>query len=537
MNEAPILTPEQEKEKAELEAQLAALKASPLLQAYPNLGFVPNPPQYRFLQSVNEGVKNGKRIFIAPWGNGVGKSACLANFLGAICMRPEIRCPRWFDFDFINNWKWPKHARIVCDSKQLKEDTGAIWKALRQWWPQAEYITKKQGNEWVSMYKWRVTDWVVDLMTFDQPRLAHESATLGAVFFDEPPPEQIWNAYPSRFRQGGIICMLATMLESDHDISYVDKLLEDPDIVWFHASDHENCNLCGRLELPDGLLITGYLDHAELNRIAARYSEDERDTRTNGLLQRARGKVFDFDVDVHTIARDKIPKNLTTLLALDPHQAKKYFITVGGIDENENWYIVDEWPRETFWSTMRCDTGLKQYAEIIEGLETKWGCVQKVIDQKYASQNQRFDDCAMSLSERFLTKYGLYFEKGVTNPEVEGGGINQLEELLKYDHSKPLGPDNRPKLYVCSDLRNTIDSLRNLRKKRDPNGGYQNKLDPKYLDPARCVMYLVCHDLSYQGNVSGIGNDRPIHGQDQLVVRLQEQGIQPPNDLYEVNRA
>lgn len=463
----------------------------------PHLGYRPHPGQYRFVESIDKGVAQGARQYLAACGNGWGKSFMEVNLIWAIMCPPSQRNP-FFDFEFIRNWKFPKHLRLLCNAKQLKEGTGELWKAINRWWPKDAYKATKQGYDFNAKYEVPATGFVLDVMTFDQEAALHESVTLGGVFCDEPPPYHIWKVYPARFRHGGIFVTFATLIDQSEWIER--EIIESERSIWTYGDIEENCRQCSRLMLPSGIELTGHLDHHNIEEMIDSYVPEEREARRTGKPIHRRGAVFDINPAVHYIDRGDVPEDSTTYLSLDPHQRRPWVLTVGAVDRHDNMYIVDEWPREDYSRMYRCDRGIQQYVELIDGLQKRWRVREMIIDGKFAKQTIRRDWFSTDLRTE-LEDAGLFFIDGDSRVEGENGGTAKLKDMLRYDKLRPISFSNRPKLFICRDLYNSCYGMRHLSWREDANPdrfGRREQLDDTFLDYPRCIMYLAMHDGGYR---------------------------------------
>jgi len=107
---------------------------------------------------------------------------------------------------------------------------------------------------------------------------------------------------------------------------------------------------------------------------------------------------------------------------------------------------------------------------------------------------------ARKLREILMYQHKLFFQSGATNVAGEGGGIDVLEGFLAYDQNQPVEFGNMPRLFVCDDLWNTCHQLQNViwDEFADPDRYGQNrKLDDKYLDFVRLIMYGLMHRASH----------------------------------------
>lgn len=168
--------------------------------------YVPNGKAERFIGMVGGG-KYFINLFIAA--NGVGKTAVEANILANICF-PNNK--EWFDYPLYNSWPYLRKGRIISDTTTV---TKTIVPELHKWFPQGKYTSTKADKHYESIFTTKgegKPPFEFDIMTYEQDLKQFESATLGFIIFDEPPPEMIWKASISRLRRGGIIICCFTPL-------------------------------------------------------------------------------------------------------------------------------------------------------------------------------------------------------------------------------------------------------------------------------------------------------------------------------------
>lgn len=186
----------------------------------------PNGKAERFVAMVGMN-KFFINLFIAA--NGVGKTAVLSNILPNIFFEPN---ERWFDYPLYKKWPYIPKGRIISDTQTV---TKTIVPELHKWLPQGKYTSSKADKHYES---WWTTNgggikpnFEFDIMTYEQDVKQFESATLGFVIFDEPPPEAIWKASISRLRRGGIIICCFTPLSGS--AFFYDNYVTTPDVVRF----------------------------------------------------------------------------------------------------------------------------------------------------------------------------------------------------------------------------------------------------------------------------------------------------------------
>lgn len=185
--------------------------------------YTPNGKAARFIQMVGEN-KYFINLFIAA--NGVGKTSTLCNILANICFAPHLT---WFNYPLYHEFPYTRKGRIVSDTTTIKK---TIVPELEKWFPEGMYEAGKDDKSYNSVWKTKSgvkPKFEFDVMTYEQDIKQFESATLGFIVFDEPPPEAIWKACISRMRRGGIIICCFTPLEGS--AFFYDNYVTSPDVV------------------------------------------------------------------------------------------------------------------------------------------------------------------------------------------------------------------------------------------------------------------------------------------------------------------
>lgn len=501
---------------AALEARIAptAQAVDDLYSVAPYLTFTPHPGQFHAVTQMQLAVDKNKLKFGVFCGNGWGKTQKLVNLIWAIMCEPQSRSP-YFRQPFIENWQWPKHLRLVCMSEDLKDYSGEIWKSINQWWPRSEYETQKQEHSYVSLYKHKRTGFILDIRTFDQEAKQHESSTLGAVFFNEPPPPYIWSVYPSRFRKGGLMVAFATLLfESEF---FKDDVIDSPDAAYIFGDVHQNCRQCStETVLLDGqpTVLHGYLDHEQIETTLRNSPYHLREAKRTGRPAHLAGAAFPIRPEAHFIPRSKLPPlaSLTTYSVTDPHQRRPWARIIGGVDKHGIHYLLDEWPKiDTapwnlpYHKITSDDRGLREYAKLIRTQDEAWNVRDRIIDAKFAAQSDRGDQFSQSLRRTLEWEHNLFFVDGNTHVRGQDGGIRALLDIISYDDTKPVDFTNQPRLFVCDDLWNTCYQLSNVTwdENADPSKyGTKEVLAEKLLDFPRLVMYFIMHGARYLAPVA-----------------------------------
>ena len=250
--------------------------------------------------------------------NGVGKTFGMANLLAHLFW--PVKDNKYFQGFLFHHWLYPKKGRIISDPNTITE---TIIPTLKTVFPQGRYnntnrvTTTKEGKRFESHW---ITDtgWDFTLMTYEQDVKEFESATLGFVWCDEPPPREIYTANIARLRMGGIIMITETPLSGSQWL-YDDFTDKPPETLKrqrkfiIHAELEDACAEHG---------IRGFIPHEKIEEMGEQYEdENEREARIFGKHAHLLGLVFKkWSERIHVIKPFKLlPADWLTVHALDPH--------------------------------------------------------------------------------------------------------------------------------------------------------------------------------------------------------------------------
>lgn len=265
--------------------------------------------------------------------NGVGKTAVIVNIVRAICYGSNNP---YFQHEMFQNFPYLKKGRIVSDPTTIKE---AIIPALREWFPEGRYTTHNEGKNYE--YKW-ITDtgFEFDLMTFEQSVKEFESANLGFVLLDEPPPEAIYKACVSRLRKGGVMAILCTPLTGSAWLydEFAAKSVQDL------KKEYKSVTIANVEDACKAHGVRGFLEHSQILRMIAQYDDEDRQARIFGKFQHLTGLVFKkWNREVHVIKPFKIDKkNFTVYEALDTHPRNPDAYVQIAVDRYGTCYVIYE---------------------------------------------------------------------------------------------------------------------------------------------------------------------------------------------------
>lgn len=389
--------------------------------------YVPNGICEQFIKQVGSN-KHFVNLFKAA--NGVGKTAVGAMMVRAICFGPpnfdaenspfwkeEYGEPpkSWFDFPLFQEFpytKQGKRGRIVSDPTTIKEQ---IVPELKKWFPSNRYKlrwdTRKEGKQYEC--KWQTdTGWEFDLMTYEQAAKEFESVTVGWLWFDEPPPHNIYTACVARMRMGGIIIMTLTPL--DYSAWVKDEIVDKRDgklIEYLEADVEDNCVEHG---------VRGILEHKNIERMMSQWSEDEIEARAHGQFGHLIGRIFKkFSTRIHKIKPFAITYNdYCVVRAVDTHPREPDHISWAAINRKNQKFVIDE-------LAIKGTDG--EIAAAIKNKEKGWRIIGSIMDPSGWNEDKRGEET--SFAER-LENAGLMFDPG--SKEL-AEGIRRTQNALDYE--------------------------------------------------------------------------------------------------------
>jgi hypothetical protein len=439
--------------------------------------YVPNGK----IEDAIQGVGSGKRrVVILSAGNGVGKTAGGVNILANLFWPGQNQ---WFRGPLFENWPYPKRVRVVTEAKNV-EEIGAIDQEIKTWWPAGRFTAQKAGKQFVSVYQ-TDTGWIMDKMSYQQDLTEFESATLGLVVFDEPPPKPIFDACRWRLRMGGLILILMTPLDGATWIFEEGGLLDDEDVQIIYADTEDACKVHG---------VRGHLEHDHIEKLLAGSTEEERQARKCGRPLSTINTVFgpSWMPEVHIIDDDTEPPDGSMFgKTIDPGDGKPYAIGWWWVDPRGHIVFDYNWPEENWikvlrdkqFQTLTMAEYKRIFAQYEQGRHMEWN----IMDRHYG--NTRDGRTGQSLIEDWEDMLGVSFLPSYNCEQEIDTGNKMVTQYLKFNRALPLNGMNVPRLYVKRRCRNIIMSLPKWPYRIDEN--YRSLPDPKsaYKDFCDVVRY------------------------------------------------
>lgn len=383
--------------------------------------YVPNGRGEGFLAALGSA-----RYFITLYSaaNGVGKTTSL------VCALAEMMWPTpgghpWIKGPLFEKYPYLKKIRIISDPHVVE----SIISEMKKWFPTKRYVSTK-GRKAYEAY-WRTdTGFDLDIMTYDQDPKEFESANLGFIWMDEPPPRSVYKASIARLRSGGQIAITATPLRGSEWM--YDEILANPNNekglrTFIEATMEDACIQHG---------VRGHLEHENIQKIISQYDEDEKQARVYGKFQHLTGLVFkQFDQKIHVIKPFPIThKDFTVHNFLDLHPRTQDAVGWYAIDKYGRKYVIDEMFEHV--------DGDGELAFRIKEKDSLYRVTRHVADPSAFIEDQhRQTSIALSLQ-----KQGLYYEaatkarasadrriKTALNFTMVGDHILQPPEIFIFD--------------------------------------------------------------------------------------------------------
>lgn len=394
----------------------------------PHKYYVPTGVSEKYVNAV---FSDDYFISLYSAANGVGKTCLTANMLANLFW--PVGNP-FFQQKLMRNWPYLKRGRIVSEPTTI---TSTIIPELKLWFPAGRYETQKMSKSYE--YRWTTdTGWQFDIMSYDQDPKEFESANLGFIALDEPPPEVIYKACVSRLRRGGIMFIGATPLTGSAWM--YDQIISNPDHdtgrrFYIEAGVESACEEHGE---------RGFLKHKHIENMISQYSEEEKQARIHGRFQHLVGLVYkQWNRSVHVIRPFNVNfKDYTVYQALDPHPRTPDTVVWIAVDKYGQKFIVDE-------LYLKCQGGSKELAERIWKKDQQYRVKRRVADPSAFIEDQHTNKSLITRLEEFYPFNYIEASKARTASD------RRIADALDY---QKLGEEyiETPELYIFDNCNRVI---------------------------------------------------------------------------------
>jgi phage terminase large subunit-like protein len=314
----------------------------------------------------------------------------------------------------------------------------------------------------------------VEFMSYEMPVKASEGWTGNWVWFDEPPPKDIFVAcYRGLMRYGGLIFITATPLSE----------------AWIY--DELYLNAGPKESQPDVFVLptrgNPFLSDEEVEAYANTVPEDERPARLDGVFKHLSGLVYKEFGQIHRIPAFKVPLDWSRCMVMDFHQREPCAILWVAVDPQGILYAYDE---------LKVDKNIPEIAEIIKMKEkaeygrpvpTRW------IDSIAATPDRMTGKSALKEFRVCGSKidWPLAFRASVKN---HSAGFKAVHEYLQIKNNKP------GMYFMEENVPHTIGSMTHLQ--WDDFAGLKEKVKSgSYVHFADDVRYICVMKPQYRVNL------------------------------------
>lgn len=375
--------------------------------------YVPTGVGEQFIEKVGS---DDYFITLFSAANGVGKTFVGAHILAHL-MFP---CgSEWFQYPLFTKWKYKKRVRIISEPTTI---ISTLIPILKEVFPKGRYTMDKKGKNYE--YWWTTdTGWEFEIMSYDQDPKEFESATIGLIWFDEPPPERIYKASVARLRKGGEMFITATPLMGSawmYDHIICNKFHAKGQRTYIEADVESACIEHGE---------RGFLKHSNIEKMIAEYSEDEKQARVLGKFAHLTGLVYkQWDRRVHVIRPFQITQqDYCVYEMIDPHPRNNDAVLWIAIDKYGQKFVCDE-----LW--LKCQGGTEELAQRIKQKAEQYRVVRRLGDPSMFITDQHSEKSLSTRLSDFDLKYLPATKTRTASNQRLGDALNFIkrgEEFIK----------------------------------------------------------------------------------------------------------
>lgn len=275
---------------------------------------------------------------------------------------------------------------------------------------------------------------VIGFKTCDQGRERFQGSSLDFVWFDEEPPQEIYEECLMRIidRRGDIFGTMTPLKGRTfvYDEIYMNRR-NNPEI-WYEF-----------MEWADN----PYLSKKEIAYLEATMDETTLQSRKLGRFCLREGLVYpEFDESVHVIPPFSVPSAWQDAICIDPGLHNPLSAHWYAVDYDGNVYVV----AEHYAAGRDIDYHAAEIRRICDELGWKRDAKGRIAAWIDSAAGQRTLACSKSVTE-------LFYEQGIfANPKVDKdlfAGIARVKSFLKLK-------DGKPRLYIFENCANMIREIK-----------------------------------------------------------------------------
>jgi phage terminase large subunit-like protein len=463
-------------------------EAESIQQATAFQRFQPLPYQVPFLRSEAE-----VRAFIAA--NQIGKTAT-----GAIVTISAALGDKPVSLGGTGKGRWPRDKmrgkRFFVGGETFDSLRDNIIPKLREYVSQGSMLKgpPKRNAQGLDVTWKFVTGAEVHLMSYQQPTDAFEGAPWDGAWFDEPPPQVIFNAVRRGLmaRKGWTI-MTMTPLKEPWVLDELIRPSEDEShplhgkVEVFGARMHENCSECHG----------GYLPHARIESFLASLPPNERKAREFGEFLDLQGLEFDYVTEeTHVIPDFDSYRSWPIVEIVDPAMKRPLHVMWFAVDPDEYWYCVH--------AALIPNDGFRR---MVMDIQKHRGFVGRQPD--VAIMDQRGGQHRVDI-DRQMDWFQKFHEAGLRYDKSTDGHVQSLHDWLRPQFDPVKGERMVPRLrffkHVADMDQGPLWGFRRF--VWSPTDSTKRQYEQKGKDWIDCAMYARLAGLTYR-RLAARGEDAP----------------------------
>lgn len=401
--------------------------------------------------------------------------------------RDEVPSDAWFRRPDGEPVRVPNRILVVT-GLSIKRGIGeGIWAKWLDLWPR-EVKPRVWMGQGGSPEKLRLPNGTTIIFaSAEQGAMQFESLDYDAAWFDEPVPlfvyNGVWRGLTDHY---GPLWLTQTPLGTNAKWVYLDLLNGDiarprPDVFV------QMVNIRDNYENLDEKAIKDFEDNGS-------WTEQERAARLEGKPEFLADTVWTlFRKDVHVIDKFEPDPSWTRGVTIDPHQRRPWFIAWWCYTPNNEIIFYREWPNADFHRMRSSDRAIADYVSLIREIEGKERVTWRLLDPNFGRSpvQSSIGQRGVKTLQDELAEYGLEFCTQI-NDSLDYG-IEMVQNSLRWDKNREVGPENRPKLFFAANCKNLITAVENFARMpiTKETKLHENQFSEEFKDGADVVRYTI----------------------------------------------
>ena len=442
-----------------------------------------------------EWIESPAQIRCCLAANQIGKSEAMLCTLLMECLGTK---PKALGGD----GKWRKNSlrgkRVIACGETFEISVANLVKKLDQFLVPAMLIKppKKNSIGIPTIYQF-VTGAELTFQSYSSPVGAFEGSTLDFAAFDEPPPEDLFNAVRrGTMRKKGRIMITATPLKEPWLLDSLIIPSQDENSANYGVVDYFRNEIWDACEEHAG----GHLPHAQIEAFLETLPESERTAREKGLFLSLQGLEFPYvNADDHVVPDFEVYRSWPIVEVVDPAAKRGLTVIWAAVSPTEEWYV--------FRAAQIPNDGFKAMCQQIKRIRSTFSRQPDlcIMDARGGAQAANLE--AQQTWFQLFADYGLQYEPSVESP------LQQLHDWMRPqwpEHGSAAGKGvKKPKLRL-------LESVTEMKKGPwwslqrfvwSPQASQKRWAAPEK-DFIDCLRYLAGHPKASWKRLSRMGENR-----------------------------